>query len=65
MFSGRVGLFKTNLMERPPMTDETMNVRFCNGPESIPLSSSSPITCFYPHGVAPKRPDMLRFEIAS
>jgi len=27
MFSGRVGLFKTNLMERPPMTDDIMNVR--------------------------------------
>ena len=27
MLSGRVELFKTNLMERPPMTDEMMNVR--------------------------------------
>lgn len=25
--SGRVGLFKTNLMERPPMTDDMMIVR--------------------------------------
>jgi hypothetical protein len=27
MFSGRVGLFKTNLMERSPMTDDMMNLR--------------------------------------
>jgi hypothetical protein len=27
VFSARVGLFKTNLTERPPMTNEMMNVR--------------------------------------
>lgn len=27
MFSGGVGLFKLNLMERPPMTDDMMNLR--------------------------------------
>ena len=25
--SGRVGLFKLNLMEKPPMTDDMMNLR--------------------------------------
>jgi hypothetical protein len=27
VFSGRVGLFKLNLMERSPMTDDMMNLR--------------------------------------
>jgi hypothetical protein len=35
VFSGWVRLFKTNLTERPPMTNDMKNVRFRSGPSRI------------------------------